>query len=604
LWQAVVPPGLLIDAAQVLGLYSQYVNDGTSGDWGGDFYWDGGASSIVPSETSPVFTGLSSTDFGWQLVCGKSTCSSGDLGEIQVTGVILSARETAGPTLSSPSGLWDASGWIRGDWTLGFSGGSPSGICSLSASLGGQALAGSSATPDISAWHQCDAAPVSDPVATSAYPQGADTLTIGGTDAAHVPVSDTRTVQIDNQAPTVALSGPATASSTAGTQYVTAAATAGPSGVAGISFSVDGAPAQWYAPATARIPVSGLGEHNVSCTSQNNAVNAGGQRAVSAPASFSLDIGQPTVASVTFSNLVDRLRCTHRIERIRIPGRWVTVRVHGQKVRVHEGAHSQRVRVTHCHARILRRRITVWATVRRHGKKVRVRRHRTVRVVLVPHTVLVSQQRVAFGHAAVVQGWLGTAAGVALAGQPVQVLTAPANGSTAFTPSATAVTAANGGWSATLPPGPSRQIEVSYAGTATTLPATSAPVTLRVPARIRLLSITPRRVAWGGTIRLVGQLEGGDLPPGGALVRLRIGRGHAVSTYGVHQGVSGDGRFTTSYTFGAGDPALHLRYWFQIATLSMGAYPYAPANSRRLSVTVGGHPRPHHHRPDRRRRHR
>ncbi|MGH2859465.1 MAG: hypothetical protein ACRDMJ_18480, partial [Solirubrobacteraceae bacterium] len=448
------------------------------------------------------------------------------------------------------------------------------------------------ATPDISAWHQCDTAPVSDPVATSAYPQGNDTLTISGMDAAGVPVSDSKTVRIDNQEPTVALSGPSTASSTAGTQYVTATASAGPSGVAGISCSVDGAPAQWYASATAQIPVAGIGAHAVTCRSENNALDANGARAVSAPVSFSMDIARPTVASVAFSDLVDRLRCTHRIVRVRIPARWVTVRVKGQRVLVHERAHTQRVRVTHCHARVVRRRVSVWTTVRRHGKKVRVRHHKTVRVILVPHTIIVSRRRVAYGQPAIVQGWLGTTAGIALPGQAVQVLTAPANGSGAFTLAASAVTAANGGWSATLPAGPSRQIQGSYAGTTTTLPATSAPVTLTVPARIRLLKITPRRVAWGGTIRLVGQLDGGYLPPGGALVRLRIGQGKAVTTYGVRQGVTGNGRFATTYTFGAGDPAVHVRYWFQIATLAIGDYPWAPSDSGKRTVVVGGHPPP------------
>jgi hypothetical protein len=133
-------------------------------------------------------------------------------------------------------------------------------------------------------------------------------------------------------------------------------------------------------------------------------------------------------------------------------------------------------------------------------------------------------------------------------------------------------------------------VKAYYPGAATTLSSTSAPVTLVVPAKIKLLRITPRKVAWGGTIQLLGQLEGGYLPPDGALVRLRIGEGSAVTTYGVHEHVTGSGRFSTSYTFGVGDPATIRSYWFQIATLPMGDYPYAPANSGKLSVTVGGYP--------------
>ena len=106
-----------------------------------------------------------------------------------------------------------------------------------------------------------------------------------------------------------------------------------------------------------------------------------------------------------------------------------------------------------------------------------------------------------------------------------------------------------------------------------------------------MLQVTPRRVAWGGTVRLVGQLKGGYLPRGGALVRLRIGEGSAVTTYGVREHVHGNGRFSTTYHFGEGEASVHRSFWFQIASLPMGDYPYAPSASRRVSVTVGGHPR-------------
>jgi hypothetical protein len=139
-------------------------------------------------------------------------------------------------------------------------------------------------------------------------------------------------------------------------------------------------------------------------------------------------------------------------------------------------------------------------------------------------------------------------------------------------------------------------VAASYAGAPTTEPSLSLPVHLEVPAKVKLIGITPRRVAWGGTIHLVGQLQGGYLPPGGALVRLRIGYGPAYTTYGVQEHVTGSGRFSTPYTFGAGDPSVHRSYWFQVASLPMGNYPYAPASSRRLSVTVGGHPPANHRR--------
>ena len=195
------------------------------------------------------------------------------------------------------------------------------------------------------------------------------------------------------------------------------------------------------------------------------------------------------------------------------------------------------------------------------------------------------------GHGGVtsVHGWLGTSAGLALGGQSVEVLAAPDNGSGSFSPVATTTTAADGverdhprGSITDHPGGLQRRRGLAA------VPVEHVHET--VPAEVRLISVSPRRVAWGGTVRLVGQLVGGYLPRGGALVRLRIGEGSAVTTYGVREHVGGRGRFVASYTFGAGLSAIQRAFWFQVASLPMGDYPFAPADSRRVSVLVGGHP--------------
>ena len=177
------------------------------------------------------------------------------------------------------------------------------------------------------------------------------------------------------------------------------------------------------------------------------------------------------------------------------------------------------------------------------------------------------------------------------AGQTVRVLTAPDNGLGQFAQAAVVTTAANGSWTADLPPGPSRLVEAVYDGSPTTEASQSAQAHLIVPAEVKLLDVSPRRVPWGGTVHLTGQLIGGYLPPGGALVRLRLGFRSTFNTYGVQEHVSGDGGFSTVASFGPGDPRIHRTYWFQIASLPMGDYPYAPAASRRVQVIVGGHPR-------------
>jgi hypothetical protein len=590
-WQATASAGLEIVGASIPnpGLLSAGVNDGEQ--YGGGFYWAGGGAQTHDGETSAGFGPFVSSYLGFQLVCGVSTCTSG-ISQLDVGEINLYVRETAGPGLTAPDGLWQARGWVRGDWTLHFYGDSPSGLCGLSATINGQRAASSGSGRDNSVWHQCSAPAVDQTVHTGQFGQGALPLTLGAYDAAGVPVSYSKTIDVDNAQPTVSISGPTDAPSTAGTQYVTATASGGPSGIAGISCSVDSQPAQWYPSAGARVPVGGIGGHSVSCSAASNAVDHGGNHGWSSPATWTLSIRQPTVSGIGFAHLVDALLC-HRVrERVRVPAHWVIVHRHHKPVRIKARAHTKVVNATRCHARVGRRRITIWTTVTRHGKTVRVKRHKTIKVVELPHVVMHGSKLVGHGRRTTVSGWLGTTDGTALGAQVVHVLSAPDNGLGHFTLAAFATTAPNGAWSARLPVGPSRLVEAYYAGAPTFERSVSAQVHEVVPAKVKLLSIWPPRVAWGGTVRITGQLVGGYLPPGGALVRLRIGQGSSYQAYGVQEHVTGKGRFTTTYTFGAGYAGIFKSFWFQIATLPIGDYPYAPAASDRESVLVGGHPRP------------
>ena len=599
-WTTTAPAGLSITHIYTVGDSGGNVGDGHG--WWGEFFWNGGpglAGRSAPITDSFSTYGCCQASFnnqtvGWFISCAVATCTLP--ADLNVGGVDLTVDELSGPWLAAPSGLWQAPGWVRGDVTLGFYGDSPSGLCGLGATINGQIVASSNSSRNQTTWHQCSAPPISQTLHTIAYGQGAMPLTISGLDAAGVPVNYTRTIRIDNQQPTVALTGPADAPSTAGTQYVTASAAAGPSGVAGISCAVDGGTASWYPAANAQVPVSGVGQHLVQCFSESNARDGSGTPGVSAMGSFSMSIRVPTVSGIAFTAIADRLRCHRAKKRVRVPARVVVVRRHHRLVRVRRPAHTKLVKVTKCHPRTVIRHRIVIVVVRRHGKKVRVRRRKTIRVIVLPHPVLKLKRRVRFGHATTVSGWLGTYDGTALAGQPVEVMTAPNNGQGAFAPTVWATTAANGGWSATLPAGPSRLVEAVYPGAATVEPSLSDQITETVPAKVMLLSITPRKVAWGGTVRLRGKLVGGYLPPGGALVRLRIGAGSSETTYGVREHVGGDGRFSTTYTFGAGVPGVHQAFWFEFASLPMGDYPYAPSHSRRFTVHVGGHPA-HHHQP-------
>jgi hypothetical protein len=607
-WEADAPAGLEIVAASVPAgdLLVENLNDSSS-PWGGGVYWAGGGQQLKGEVAGAgSWSGFVSPYFGFQMVCGASTCDAiTNPAELDVFGVSLSVRETVGPSLSAPNGLWQTTGWVRGQWPLNFSGSSPSGMCGLNGTINQFPIPDpTTSARDIATWQQCAAPPVSATVNTAAYGEGAMPLYIAGYDAAGETTQYTKTIYVDNSAPTLALSGPSDAPSTSGTQYVTANAAGSPSGIDGIACSVDGGPAHWYATSNAQIPVSGLGEHAVSCNAFNNAVDEKGIHGESATQTWSLKIGAPTVMGVGFAKYVG-LKCHVVKRRKTIPGHWVTRTRHGKKVKVKTKTRHKIVKVTKCHPRTVRKRVVVRVPVRRHGKIVRhhgkiVYRKKIEhkRVAVTPHWKSKATEHVRHGHATTVSGWLGLSDGTALAGQSVQILAAPDNGLGQFAVTATATTAANGTWTADLPAGPSRIVEASYGGGGATEATVSGQVKVIVRSRIELKSVTPTRVAWGQSVNIKGKLLGGYLPAGGVNVRLRIGIGDAKATYGVQEHVVGNGRFTTTYTFGAGEARIHRRYWFQIATLPSGNYPYAPSSSNRIHVKVGGHPplaRKHRH---------
>ena len=126
------------------------------------------------------------------------------------------------------------------------------------------------------------------------------------TNTAGVTANPTKTVYVDDSTPTVSLSGPTDAPATAGTQHVTATGSAGPSGVSGISCSLDGAPYQSYAGSSTQVPVAGLGVHKLTCYSANNARDSSGNVATSSPQTWTLSIREPTVSAIGFAKLVER----------------------------------------------------------------------------------------------------------------------------------------------------------------------------------------------------------------------------------------------------------------------------------------------------------
>lgn len=579
-WLLRPPAGVIISSVYVPHMYSYGINDDSG--WRGGLHWGGGSDGVRTFNGQSGWSSANSGGpsfrwpsrgtrfFGWRLACRAHRCRNGGNRWLTVELAELRVRETQRPRLVAPDGLWKATGWIRGWWALHFSGDSPTGLCALSASVNGETGPGSVSQRHPALWHQCAAPAVDQAIDTAQYGQGVMPLTITAVDGAGQSVSYTRTIQVDNQRPTVSLSGPSDASNAAGTQYVRATATAGPSGVAGIVCSLDAGPDHWYPSAAAAIPVQGVGVHQVSCYSTSNARDSDGSRATSAVATWTLHIRWASVSTISLVRIASALRCTHSREPVRIPGHWATAYHHGHRVRVRVPAQTRRVRVVHCHPRVVHRR------VRRHGHWIRER------IVLLPHRVAVKQLRVGFGRSAELRGWLGTGNGDAIGGQPVRIETAPADGSDRFTEDAVVRTGPNGVWRAQLHPGPSRVVKAVYAGSGKYEPSISQSARVVVPAGLRI-RIQPKRARWAGSIRISGSLRGGHIPPGGEIVVLRVSWNSGEAETG-HLYVQRGGRFTTTYTFGPGVGT--ETYRFRAVTLKEADYPYAPGRSNRVAVTV------------------
>ena len=578
-WQTIAPAGLELVGATANQLVSYGINDNQ--DYGGGFYWAGGG--VGTHDNSPSNMGMTfgpSSYFGMQLVCGRGTCKAP--AGLTVGAFSLHVRETSGPRLVAPTGLWQASGWVRGTWPVFAWGNSPSGLCSLSATLNAQLINTTTSARDVSNWHQCAAPPINQPVDTSRSAQGGVPLTLSTSDAAGVPASVTKTVYIDNSAPAISLSGPVDAPSTAGTQYVAASAGGSPSGIADIVCTVDGGPAQTFVSASAQVPVSGIGPHTIGCFAEDNAVDPSGAHGRSTTATWSLKIGQPTEVGIAFDKLVG-LRCHSARVRVTVPGHWITTRRHGKRVKVKTRARSKLERVQRCHPRTVRRRTIVFVRARRHGHLVKLKRVKYVRVVVPPHVVAEKARVVPFGRGTTVNGWLGTATGTALAGQVVHVLTAPNNGSNAFTEAATVTTTATGSWTARLGSGPSRVVEAVFDGSPTTESSSSGQVRVVVPAMVRI-AIRPRIVPWGAELHITGRVLGGYVPRNSNLLRLDVGIGRIGQIEGLPQ-ILPSGRFLIVWKFDRGQGVIHP--WFSVSTLSEAAFPYSPGTSKRLVVTLG-----------------
>jgi hypothetical protein len=583
-WHTVTPPSIQITFV-ANPVYDDLIDPNTGDGFSASFFWAGGTQAITPYSNccGGMYYGTDilrnippSRYFGWQVTCMTPSCGE-PLQILDVNGIGLQAVDNTPPNVAAlgPGNIWYQTGrWVRGgNWPASFQASADDGICAMQAIIGNNVIPGpTTATLNQHSWTQCPPSPTLPlTVDTTKYANGDLPIRFSAGDAASPPndSSPREILHVDNAPVALTLSGQTDALSTAGTQYVTASATAGPSGVASIDCSTDGAPYQSFAGSTEEIPVQGIGPHHIICYATNDAIDYQGSPAVSATESWSLDIRQPSASAVSFARIVGQLKC-HKIREVeRLPAHWVKVYRHGKPKLVERPARNVVHKVVRCHAAVVVRRVCRGG----HCKKQRV--------VVLPHAVAESVWHARFGRRTVVSGWLGTPGGITVGGQQVDVMTAPDDGSNRFTQAAVVTTNADGVWTADLPAGPSRVVEAVYPGSSTIEPATSQQIKLVVPAKIKV-HVSRHAARWGGTISIFGRVIGGYIPSG-KLLRLRIGVAGVRGTVGIPN-VRRNGDFRATWTFSAGRGV--VRYWFSVSTLKEADYPFAPASSRRVYVTV------------------
>jgi hypothetical protein len=173
----------------------------------------------------------------------------------------------------------------------------------------------------------------------------------------------------------------------------------------------------------------------------------------------------------------------------------------------------------------------------------------------------------------------------AVTGATLDLALAPASG-TAPTSYAQVQTGSGGTFSYAVPPGPSRDITLTYSaynGAAT--PSAVATVALLVTPRITL-SISPRATTNGHTIAFSGRVLGGYITRHGLPLDIEYREGARWMTYTEVLASPRSGAFHWRYTFKRTTESITYTFRVAIPPTGVAGYPYQPAASPPRSVHV------------------
>jgi hypothetical protein len=195
----------------------------------------------------------------------------------------------------------------------------------------------------------------------------------------------------------------------------------------------------------------------------------------------------------------------------------------------------------------------------------------------------VASRTVPYGRSVRLSGELRNAAGSPLGGsRPLRVIESAAGG-----PASTAVvwTDASGAFSYRLPPGPSRQVRVAFAGSPTLARCASEPLDLSVRSAVRLHASAATARVGGAPIVFHGQVAAapGSIPATGGAVELQFRLpGLPWSEFRTLR-TDRRGRFRYAYRF-SDDDSRGARFQFRAFVPAQNDWPYEPGGSRPVVV--------------------
>ncbi len=190
------------------------------------------------------------------------------------------------------------------------------------------------------------------------------------------------------------------------------------------------------------------------------------------------------------------------------------------------------------------------------------------------------------GGAATLRGRLTSANGVPLPGREIELTEVFAAGALPPPRSETVRTGPDGAFASRLAPGPSRRLQISYAGDLGFAPVAAVPLDLEVPSRARFSASSRQARIGGRPVVFRGRVSGlgAALPHGGLAIALQFRlRGSKWSEFRT-VATDSRGRFRYPYAF-TDDDSRGVRFQFRAVVPDQEGWPYAAGASRSISVT-------------------